>query len=53
MRKRSSKLKNPKKCDFYVIFYHSNGVKSKYKGLPIEKTIGSCYLESSMFYKPH
>ena len=38
--------KNGKKCDFCGIFYHLNGVKSKYKGLPIVKTIGSCYLES-------
>ena len=54
MRYGGSKLKKPEKCDFlYCIFYHLNGVKSKYKGLPIENTIGSCYLESSKFYKAH
>ena len=53
MRYGGSKLKNGKKCDFCGIFYHLNGVKSKYKGIPIENTIGSCYLESSKFYKPH
>ena len=53
MRYGGSKLKNRKKCDFCGIFYHLNGVKSKYKGLPIENTIGSCYLEFSKFYKPH
>ena len=34
--------KNGKKCDLCGIFYHLNGVKSKYKGFSIEKTIGSC-----------
>ena len=34
-------LKNRKKCEFCGIFYHLNGVKSKYKGLPIESTIES------------
>ena len=53
MRYRGSKLKKPEKCDFCGIFYRLNGVKSKYKGLPTEKTIGSYYLESSKFYKPH
>ena len=48
-----SKLKKPEKMRFFGIFYHLNGVKSKYKGLPIENTIGSCYLEFSKFYKPH
>ena len=37
MRYWGSKFKNRKKCDFCGIFYHLNGVKSKYKGLPIEK----------------
>ena len=32
---------------------NKNVVKSKYEGLPIEKTIGSCYLESLKYYKPH
>ena len=50
MRYGDSKLK---KRDFYGIFYHLNGVKSKYKELPIEKNMGSCYTESSKFYKPH
>ena len=45
--------KNRKKCDFCGILYHLNGAKSKYKGLQIENTIGSCYLESSKYYKPH
>ena len=43
MRYGGSKLK---KRGFCGIFNHLNGVKSKYKGLPIEITIGSCYLES-------
>ena len=37
MRYGGLKLKNPKKCDFYEFFNHLNGVKSKYKGLQIEK----------------
>ena len=53
MRYGGSKLKKREKCDFCGIFYHLNGVKSKYKGLPIKNTIGSCYLESSKYYKPH
>ena len=53
MRYWGSKLNKPEKCDFCGIFYHLNEVKSKYKGLTIENTIKSCYLESSKFYKPH
>ena len=34
---------NPNKCDYYEFFYHLNKDISNYKGLPIEKTIGSCY----------
>ena len=37
MRYGGSKWKKPVKCDFCGIFYHLNGVKSKYKGLLIEK----------------
>ena len=39
MRYRCSKLKKRKKRDFYGIFDHLNGVKSKYKGLPIKNII--------------
>ena len=44
--------KNPKKCDFYGIFYHLNKDIFSYKGLPIEKNYWKL-LESSKFYKPH
>ena len=53
MRYGGSKLKKPEKTPFLWYFYHLNGVKSKYNGLPIEKSIVSCYLESSKFNKPH
>ena len=53
MRYEDSKLKIPEKCDFYAILNHLNKDISNYKGLLIENTIGSCYLESSKFYKPH
>ena len=53
MRYWGSKLKKPEKMRFCGIFCHLNVVKSKYKGLPIESTIGSCCLEPSKFYKPH
>ena len=53
MRYGGLKLKTPKKCDFYGIFYHLNKYIFSYKGLSIEKTIGSCYLEYLKFYKPH
>ena len=31
--------KNPKKCDFYGIFYHLNKDIFSYKGLPIDKKL--------------
>ena len=34
------------------IFNHLSRVRNKYKGLPIENTIGSCYTDSSKFYRP-
>ena len=34
-------------------YLHLKWEHSVYKGLPIENTIGSCYLESSKLYKPH
>ena len=36
MRYGSSKLKKPEKRHFYGIFDHLNGIKSKYKRLPVE-----------------
>ena len=48
-----SKLKNPKKCDLYAIFYHFNRDIFNCKGLPIENTIVSSYSEPLKFNKPH
>ena len=53
MKYGGSKLKKREKMRFCGIFYYLNGVKFKYIELLIENTIGSCYLESSKFYKPH
>ena len=41
MRYGGFKVEKTGKCDFCGIFYHLNGVKSKYKGLPIENHIRS------------
>ena len=54
MKYWGSKLKKLEKKRFLWYFYHLNGVKSKYKGLPIENIIGSSYLlEFLKFYKLH
>ena len=52
MRYGGSKLKNGKKCDFCGIFHHLNVVKSKYKGLPIEKTIPYSTNRQCQYFTP-
>ena len=51
MRYGGSKLKKLEITRFLWYFYLLNGVKSKYKALTVEKSIGSCYTESSSFIK--